>query len=224
MVKTVKNRIKKNTSKKQHVQTLAMCPIGLKSFEEKFSETLPKGHLKKSSENHKKEFVKELLSKFSPNSIKPADDFYDYINYQWLKNTSVEKQQDYIVQIDDFRLTQDKVYQELNEIILDYIKTHKDKLATNLKNFYDSVIKMNEIEQSKQLSIEAVLDVMLVLINLLLLTLMCIMMMEQMLNIKKNIELHLKNIAMIYLILVSVKVMDLMVTIFMTLRLIFLML
>jgi len=156
MVKTVKNRSKKNTSKKQHVQTLAMCPIGLKPFEEKFSETLPKGHLKKSSENHKKEFVKELLSKFAPNSIKPADDFYDYINYQWLKNTSVEKQQDYIVQIDDFRLTQDKVYQELNEIILDYIKTHKDKLATNLKNFYDSVIKMNEIEQSKKLSTEAV--------------------------------------------------------------------
>ena len=74
----------------------------------------------------------------------------------WLQNISVEKQQDYIVQIDDFRLTQDKVYQELNEIILDYIKTHKDKLATNLKNFYDSVIKMNEIEQSKKLSTEAV--------------------------------------------------------------------
>ena len=154
MVKTARNRSKKNTSKKQRVQTLAICPIGLKSFEENFSNSLPKGNLKKSSENQKKEFVKELLSKFAPNSIKPEDDFYDYINYQWLKNISVEKQQDYIVQIDDFRLTQDKVYRELNEIILDYIKTHKDKLATNLKNFYDSVIQMNEIEQSKKLSKE----------------------------------------------------------------------
>ena len=153
MVKTVKNRSKKNTSKKQG---LAICPIGLKSFEEKFSETLPKGHLKKSGETQKKEFVKELLSKFAPNSIKPENDFYDYINYQWLQNTSIEKQQEYIVQIDDFRLTQDKVYQELNEIILDYIKTHKDKLATNLKLFYDSVIKMNDIESSKKLSNEAV--------------------------------------------------------------------
>jgi predicted metalloendopeptidase len=155
MVKTSKNRSKKNTSKKQHVKTLAICPIGLKSFEEKFSETLPKGNLKKSSETQKKEFVKELLSKFAPNSIKPKDDFYDYINYQWLQNTSTEKQQEYIVQIDDFRLTQDKVYQELNEIILDYVKTHKDKLATNLKLFYDSVIKMNDIESSKKLSNEA---------------------------------------------------------------------
>ena len=133
-----------------------MCPIGLKSFEEQFSKTLPVGHLKKSSELKKKEFVKELLSKFAPNSIKPENDFYDYINYQWLQNVSVEKQQDYIVQIDDFRLTQDKVYHQLNDIILDYIKTHKDKLATNLKNFYDSVVEMNPIEDSRKLSKEAI--------------------------------------------------------------------
>ena len=99
MGKTVKNRSKNNTSKKN----VNMCPIGLKLFEEQFSKTLPVGHLKKSSELKKKEFVKELLSKFAPNSIKPENDFYDYINYQWLQNVSVEKQQDYIVQIDDFR-------------------------------------------------------------------------------------------------------------------------
>jgi len=152
MGKTVKNRSKNNTSKKN----VKMCPIGLKLFEEQFSKTLPVGHLKKSSELKKKEFVKELLSKFAPNSIKPENDFYDYINYQWLQNVSVEKQQDYIVQIDDFRLTQDKVYHQLNDIILDYIKTHKDKLATNLKNFYDSVVEMNPIEDSKKLSKEAI--------------------------------------------------------------------
>ena len=155
MVKTASKKVKHNVSKK-NVQPLAMCPIGLKPFEEKFSETISKGSLKTSSEKQKANFVKELLSKFAPNSIKPEDDFYDYINYQWLKNVSVEKQQDYIVQIDDFRLTQDKVYQELNLIILDYIKNHKDKLATNLKNFYNSVIEMNPIEDSKKLSIEAV--------------------------------------------------------------------
>jgi putative endopeptidase len=48
------------------------------------------------------------------------------------------------------------VYHQLNDIILDYIKTNKNKLATNLKNFYDSVIKMNTIEESKKLSTEAV--------------------------------------------------------------------
>ena len=152
MGKTVKNRSKNNTSKKN----VNMCPIGLKSFEEQFSKTLPVGHLKKSSELKKKEFVKELMSKFAPSAIKPEDDFYDYINYLWLKNVSLKKQQEYIVQVDDFRLTQDKVYHQLNDIILDYIKTHKDKLATNLKNFYDSVVEMNPIEDSKKLSKEAI--------------------------------------------------------------------
>jgi hypothetical protein len=71
------------------------------------------------------------LSKFSPNSIKPKNDFYDYINYQWLKNVSLEQQQKYIVQIDDFRLAQDTVYRQLNEIILEYIKNHDNKLSKN---------------------------------------------------------------------------------------------
>ena len=141
MVKTKKKSIKRNTTKKCLKEclkdSLALCPIGLKSFEDDFSKTLPKGQLKKSSELQKKQFVKQLFSKFAPHSIKPEDDFYDYINYNWLKDVSLEEQQKYITQIDDFRLAQDKVYRELNQIILDYIKSNKNKLATNLKNFYD---------------------------------------------------------------------------------------
>ena len=157
MPKTKKNGTKKNITKKNVIkQDLALCPIGLKPFEEEFSKKLPIGHLKKSSELQKKHFVKQLLSKFAPHSVKPENDFYDYINYNWLKEVSLEEQQKYIVQIDDFRLTQDKVYRELNTIILDYIKTHNDKLATNLKNFYNSVINMNSIKDSKKLAKEAV--------------------------------------------------------------------
>ena len=130
-----------------------ICPIGLKAFEESFTK---KKNLTKTSESQKKEFVKELLSNFSPIHIKPEDDFYDYINYQWLENVSVEKQQDYIVQVDDFRLVQDKVYHDIHDIILEYIDTHKDKLATNLKNFYNSVIDMIDIKRGKNLSLEAV--------------------------------------------------------------------
>ena len=157
MTKTKKNLVKKNVTKKNVTKPdLSLCPIGLKPFEEEFSKKLPNGHLKKSSELQKKHFVKQLLSKFAPHSVKPENDFYDYINYNWLKEVSLEEQQKYIVQIDDFRLTQDKVYRELNTIILDYIKTHNDKLATNLKNFYNSVINMNSIKDSKKLAKEAV--------------------------------------------------------------------
>ena len=40
-----------------------------------------------------------------------------------------------IVQVDSFRLTQDKVYRELDEIIVHYFQNHNNKLAKNLKNY-----------------------------------------------------------------------------------------
>jgi putative endopeptidase len=146
MTKTAKNKKKNNVTKKN-----AVCPIGLKKFEEDFSKNIPSNQLVNSNEQRKKEFVKELTAKFAPSKLKPEDDFYDYINYLWLKNVSKEKQLDYVVQIDDFRLTQHIVYEQLNDIILNYIKTHNDKLSKNLKNFYNSVIRMNEISESKKI-------------------------------------------------------------------------
>jgi putative endopeptidase len=61
--------------------------------------------------------------------------------------------------VDDFRLVQDKVYKQLNDIILDYVKTHNNPLSKNLKPFYDSVIHMNSIENSKKLAKEAVITI-----------------------------------------------------------------
>ena len=145
MPSNIKN--KKNVTKK-------ICSIGLKPFEEKFNKTLKKD--KKSISKRKKEFVKQLLSKFSPHSIKPENDFYDYINYQWLKDVTVKEQQKYIVQVDDFRLTQDQVYKELDEIIVKYTKTHNNKLAKNLRNYRKSVIEMNSKAYSKKLALEAI--------------------------------------------------------------------
>jgi len=151
MTKTQKKKSNSNSKTKK-------CPIGLKPFMENF--TLSEYHKKqitgKSSNTIRKAFVKNLLTKFAPHSIKPEDDFYDYINYQWLNNITLDEQQKYIVQVDDFRLAQDKVYHQLDRIILDYIKTHKNRLAKNLKNFYDSVISTNSISDSKKLSVDAV--------------------------------------------------------------------
>jgi putative endopeptidase len=140
-----------NSTKKNKI---VICPIGLKAFEEKFSKSLRND--KNSISKRKKKFVKQLLSKFSPNSIKPENDFYDYINYQWLKDVDVKEQQKYIVQVDDFRLTQDRVYTELDEIIVEYTKSHHDKLSKNLKNYRKSVIEMNPKGYSKKLALEAV--------------------------------------------------------------------
>jgi putative endopeptidase len=151
--KNKKNITKKNkkniTKKNKKVNTL--CPIGLKPFQDNFNGKL--------SEIKKKQFVKILLNNFSPTSIKPENNFYDYINYQWLKNITLQEQQKYIVQVDDFRLAQDNVYKQLNEIILEYIKTHNDKLSKNLKNFYKSVVKMNPKQYSIRLAFESIITI-----------------------------------------------------------------
>ena len=82
MPKTAKNKSNsKNKTKK--------CPIGLKLFMDNY---ISKHKLtNKPNSEIEKQFIKELLSKFAPNSIKPTDNFYDYINYQWLKNITLEE-------------------------------------------------------------------------------------------------------------------------------------
>ena len=48
--------------------------------------------------------------------VNPANDFYSYVNRDWIRSTSLKPEQDYIVQIDDFRLAQDRVYSQLVSI------------------------------------------------------------------------------------------------------------
>lgn len=160
------NYKKKNTTKRakksyylvKTKKTKANVEIGLKSFEEKFEKTLSKD-LVKSNEKLKNEFVKKLLSNFSPAHLKPNENFYDYINYTWLQKDYLSEEQKYIVQVDDFRLTQDRVYRQLNDLILKYIKTHNDKLAINLKNFYYSVTKMNDKQHSRHIAKETLKNI-----------------------------------------------------------------
>jgi predicted metalloendopeptidase len=153
MTKTFKkNSLGNNKTKK----TKYNCPIALKPFEKDYSKNMSKKQFQKTIADTKKEFVKELLSTFAPSSIKPENDFYDYINYQWINKITLEKQQKYIVQIDPFRLAQDKVYNQLSDIILDYVKKNNNNLASNLKKFYNSVIKMNPLSYSRKLAQEAV--------------------------------------------------------------------
>jgi putative endopeptidase len=156
----IKNKTKKKKEELNPYQLIPKnCPIGLEPFEKEFSKNISLKKLNWTNAKHKKNFVKELLSVFAPSHITPKNDFYSYINYLWLKNVSLTKQQEYIVQVDDFRLVQDKVYKQLNDIILDYVKTHNNPLSKNLKPFYDSVIHMNSIENSKKLAKEAVITI-----------------------------------------------------------------
>jgi putative endopeptidase len=144
-----------------------------KEYEEKQIEKMPKKN-KKTKKTHKKygvnrlnvlmpkndveEELIELFKKpFSPSKITPRSDYYTYINYIWLTKTSknsliAPKEQKYYVQIDDFRITQDKVYRQLIEIIENYIKTHNDKKSKLISNVYKSLLNLNEDSTKKHIN------------------------------------------------------------------------
>ena len=106
--------------------------------------------------NLEKQIVSELKEAVNPKGIRPNQDFYSYINDRWITDYELKEQQQYIVQVDDFRITQDKVYRELIQIIEEYItnpSTKNSKKAECIKNAYISFkIGYNTQEQTRCLA------------------------------------------------------------------------
>jgi predicted metalloendopeptidase len=145
--KTVKNRnIKKSYLSKLIKKTV--CKSNIKPFEreyEKINKTIDERN-----KNINDTLVKLLRKKTVPKGILPNNDFYTYINYEWIKYTKVDTQKEgYIVQLDDFRLVQNKVFYELIDIILNYIKKNKNELSKQISNVYQSGIKLLDDNQAK---------------------------------------------------------------------------
>jgi putative endopeptidase len=144
-------------SEKQKELICKKSPSSYTSFEDKIDELFKKNKIDitSTSFNLEKEIVKELKKAVSPSNITPNDDFYSYVNERWLRDIDVEAYQEYIVQIDDFRLIQDKVYRELLDIInkfLDNPKTKGTPLAKCMKNAYSSFKIFNTTAQTRCLS------------------------------------------------------------------------
>jgi predicted metalloendopeptidase len=152
MNKSIKQNTKKNKNKNKTLKNKNIkdnentCMSGLKPFEFRFQN---KKHMR-SRQEEIDVFKKKLIRFISPTNVTPQNDFYTYINYYWLKKASLKEEQRYITQIDDFRLVQDKVYYDLKEIVLDYIKSNNNKLSHELKTFYNSVVNMNSLKHSNE--------------------------------------------------------------------------
>ena len=85
--------------------------------------------------------IKEKYDKFkSDNSTQPNQNFYDYVNYQWIDEQAKISKDDpkYYVQIDSARITQDRVYRQLIEYTNEYIKDNK---GTKRAKSVNSIIK-----------------------------------------------------------------------------------
>lgn len=119
---------------------MAKCRVAYQSFEESFAKELKSNEKTKKIEN-------KLIGLFRKRSsmhqaIRPQDDFYNFINKEWIKKEGMlTEEQKYIVQIDTFRLTQYKVYQELKEIIERHIKDYAGTnfQAKQLKHYYYAI-------------------------------------------------------------------------------------
>lgn len=123
----------------------------LKSFEAEFEKTF-KHTLTKENENVQKSLIKTFKTPFAPSKITPQNDFYTYINYKWINKQTKElaRTKKFYVQLDNFRITQEKVYYELIQIVKGYIKNNDTEKSRAIKNLYESMLHLDDREAEDQ--------------------------------------------------------------------------
>jgi predicted metalloendopeptidase len=149
---SAKKRIIKNKTKKRNPDDRCGDFFNAHdTFEDKIEAVFKKNNVDFLSTNYslEKQLLKAHKQAVSPSNINPRRDFYTYINERWIKDYSVDANQKYIVQVDDFRLVQDKVYKELLEITDDYVKNNNTAASKCINRFYDSMKRFNTHEQSR---------------------------------------------------------------------------
>jgi predicted metalloendopeptidase len=128
-----------------------------KPFEANVEEIFKKNKIdfNEATKNLENELILSLKTAVNDKNIKPNNDFYSYVNDIWLKKYEVNENQKYIVQVDDFRIVQDKVFRELIDIVDEYLlknKKNDNNLQKSIRDFYESCKKQNTKEQSKYYS------------------------------------------------------------------------
>jgi putative endopeptidase len=100
---------------------------------------------------HRNLLLKYLKTPFEKQNIHlPKNDYYSYINEKWFQYLSIDKSLNFLTKIDDFRVVQFNVYNELDEIIKEYIKSNGNtRLGIELKHFYTSASNYNSITNTK---------------------------------------------------------------------------
>lgn len=150
-MKTKKNISKKNVTKKcrpSQKELKVYCRDHANTFNqfEQDYENNFKESLKQQNEKAEKNLIKLFKTPFTPTKYSAKNDYYTYINYQWLsdKTQELKTKLKYYVQVDSFRVIQEKVYYELIDIVKEHIKTNKSKQSTSIKNLYNSLYNLDD--------------------------------------------------------------------------------
>jgi putative endopeptidase len=145
------NKFSKNKTKKCRVSNSQLSVLCRKSantfnqFEKDFEKKMS-NNLVGYNRNIEQELIKLFNKPFSPSQIKQQDDYYTYINYQWIEKQTkqIKNRKDFYVQIDSFRIVQENVYYELMDMVKDYVKNTHNKRSTLVKNVYESFINYKQ--------------------------------------------------------------------------------
>jgi len=155
----VKKRIKSNEKRKEKdisiekiiIDENVGCVTVNNSFEENFEKYFKNKKGDKLKKNAKYDTIgKELISAFkkpvAPEHISPKDDFYTYVNYDWLKEkeTKHKKMKKYYTRVDSFRTLQEKVYYQLIDIVKAYTSEHNSHKSNMIQNVYESFLHSDE--------------------------------------------------------------------------------
>ena len=102
----------------------------------------------KESNNYEKEIIHMINKPFTSKNMQPNNDFYDYINLNSIKDLkttykNISKKKKYYVQVDDFRIVQDRVNIKLLKIIKNEIKNPVTVELKNIKKVFTSLNKGN---------------------------------------------------------------------------------
>ena len=95
------------------------------------------------SGNNETEMIKLFNGHFAPAKYKLTDDYYTYINYEWLQSVAKKRTPKYYVQTDSFRMVQEKVYYELVDIVKNYIKNTHSNFSKCVRNVYKSLYNLD---------------------------------------------------------------------------------
>ena len=121
------------------------------SFEENFDNYFKNKKNARQLKNAKYNTIgKELINAFkkpiAPKHINLKDDFYTYVNYDWLKEKEKKhkKMKKYYTRVDSFRTLQEKVYYQLIDIVKAYTSENSSHKSNMIRNVYESFLHSDE--------------------------------------------------------------------------------
>jgi predicted metalloendopeptidase len=109
------------------------------------------------NDNENNKLNNNIINYFLRNNTKKShylikNDFYTYINDYWIHELMDNKNQmKYLIKLDDFRITQFKLFQTLNKLLMNFIHNNDNNniVGVEVKNFYISAFKFNSVLSSK---------------------------------------------------------------------------